>query len=141
VRVVLANGVFDPLHYGHVLHLRAARKFGDYLVVAVAADNTVNKGPRRPVFAASERADMLKELRCVTRVIIVSSAEEAIRLIKPNFYAKGLEYKGKGKLPEARLVRALGGRVVFTDTRVYSSTALLSHLCKSQASTGERTTS
>lgn len=71
---------------------------------------------------------MLRALRCVQRVLIVESGKDAIQQVAPAIYVKGREYRGR--LPEARLVKRMGGRVVFTDTPVYSSTKLLSHLCK-----------
>ena len=71
---------------------------------------------------------MLRALRCVDQVVI--SREDipygVIRQIRPNIYAKGKEYKGR--LPEQKLVEELGGQVVFTDTIVFSSTALLGWL-------------
>ena len=42
--VVLAHGVFDLVHMGHVRHLEAARREGDILIVTVTADAFVNKG-------------------------------------------------------------------------------------------------
>ncbi|MBT6911667.1 MAG: adenylyltransferase/cytidyltransferase family protein, partial [Rhodospirillaceae bacterium] len=48
--VVLAHGVFDLLHMGHVRHLEAARAEGDLLIVTLTADRYVNKGPGRPIF-------------------------------------------------------------------------------------------
>ena len=38
MKTALANGVFDLLHYGHVLHLQQARKMADKLVVSITAD-------------------------------------------------------------------------------------------------------
>lgn len=128
MRVVLTNGCFDIIHYGHLAHLLAAKALGDRIVVAVTADEFVNKGPGRPVFKESRRAEMLMALRCVDEVIISREAipYEVIRAVKPDIYAKGKEYDGR--LPEQSLVEELGGRVVFTDTEVYSSTALLGWL-------------
>ena len=51
--VVLAHGVFDLLHIGHIYHLQEARAAGDVLIVTLTADQHVNKGPGRPVFPAS----------------------------------------------------------------------------------------
>ncbi|MBD39258.1 MAG: cytidyltransferase, partial [Euryarchaeota archaeon] len=61
-KVVLAHGVFDLLHLGHVRHLEAARKLGDILIVTVTADKYVRKGPGRPVFPQGIRAEMLAAL-------------------------------------------------------------------------------
>ncbi len=120
---VLCLGCFDVLHYGHLRHLKAARALGDRLVVSVTADQNVNKGPGRPVFTHNERAEMLMALRIVDAVIVSRFPEEAINEIQPRIYCKGKEYEGR--LPEQALVESYGGRVIFTDEPVYSSTALL----------------
>ena len=43
LRVVLAGGVFDIIHPGHIHTLNAAKELGDVLVVVVATDNTAVK--------------------------------------------------------------------------------------------------
>jgi len=121
--IVLANGCFDPLHYGHLQYLKAAKALGGWLIVSVTRDHKVNKGPGRPIFGEQERAEMVRSLRCVDSVILVNHAVEAITLLKPDIYVKGSEYEGK--LPEQGLVEFYGGRVVFTKTPVYSSTKLI----------------
>lgn len=126
--VVLCCGCFDLLHYGHLLHLQAARALGDRLVVAVTADRFVGKGPGRPRFSDAQRAAMLKALRCVDNVIVSQAArpDDIIRTLRPEIYCKGADYKGQ-PLPERALVESLGGRVVFTETPKWSSTELLEH--------------
>lgn len=123
MRVVQAHGVFDILHYGHLLHLLQARALGDRLVVTITSDEHVNKGPGRPVFPSGKRAAMLSELRCVDEVRVMDSAEEAINAVKPSIYCKGQEYRGR--LPEQTLVESLGGKVIFTIGETHSSTALV----------------
>jgi len=128
VKTVLVNGCFDILHYGHLAHLKAAAALGHYLIVALTADEFVNKGPGRPVFSEDKRAELLRELRCVDEVIISRAprCDAIIQQVRPDIYAKGIEYKGK--LPEQALVESCGGVVMFTDTVVYSSTKLLGWL-------------
>src|SRR3990167_9824242 len=70
-RIVLCHGCFDPLHIGHVLHLEAAKRFGEILIVAITDDDYVNKGPRRPVFHVEHRRAMLEALRCVDATMVV----------------------------------------------------------------------
>ena len=123
VKLVFANGVFDPFHPGHLYHLEEAKEQGDFLLVGVAADKAVQKGPGRPLFNATERAAVLRALRIVDDVAIVEDVFEAIRTIKPDVYVKGQEYAGK--LKEQELVESLGGRVYFTQGPVYSSTKLI----------------
>lgn len=128
MKIVLCCGVFDIFHVGHLKHLKKAKSLGDYLVVAVTADEYVNKGDGRPVFTLKQRMEMLKSLRCVDQVVAshCKTPEKMIKRWRPHIYVKGDEYKGR--LPEQKLVEELGGRVVFTNEVVYSSTALCSIL-------------
>lgn len=114
VTVVLANGVFDFLHWGHLMHLQQARTFGDVLIVGVATDEHVYqmKGEGHPYFKLHQRMEMLRALSIVDDVQAASSAEEIIRRVKPHIYVKGLEYQGR--LKEQALVESFGGLVMFT---------------------------
>ena len=131
--VVLAHGVFDLVHMGHVRHLEAARAEGDILFVTVTPDQFVNKGPGRPVFPEHFRAEMLAALECVQGVAVNRwpSAENTIELIRPDVYVKGQDYAGQspditGKIsPERQAVEAHGGRIVFTDDITFSSSSLI----------------
>src|SRR5437879_8919299 len=84
--VVQAHGTFDLLHLGHVRHLEAARAFGDVLVVTLTADRFVNKGPARPVFTESLRAEMVAALHFVTYDAIAEAPDaiSALDAIRPN---------------------------------------------------------
>ena len=46
----LAHGVFDPFHYGHLLHLKKAKENCDILLVSLTSDKHVNKAPDRPYY-------------------------------------------------------------------------------------------
>ena len=113
-RVVLAGGCFDLLHAGHVAYLEAARELGDLLVVAVNGDDSVRalKGAGRPIVPAEDRARVVASLRCVDAVEVFeeSTPEAVIRRLRPDVFAKGGDYD-EANLPEAPLVRALGGTV------------------------------
>jgi rfaE bifunctional protein nucleotidyltransferase chain/domain len=132
-KVVLAHGVFDLLHMGHVRHLEEARSLGTCLMVTVTADQFVNKGPGRPAFTEPLRAEMLAALACVDWVAIneAPTAENAVRLIKPDIYVKGVEYSDEradvtGKIvSEREAVEHNGGRVVFTHDITFSSSELI----------------
>jgi rfaE bifunctional protein nucleotidyltransferase chain/domain len=122
-RVVFTNGHFDLLHVGHVRYLQAAQKFGDVLVVGVNDDvgTTARKGDGRPIIPAVERAELIAALHCVDVAVIFPglTADVPIALLKPAVYVKGGDYAmddaeeraGKTPLPEAPLVRSLGGIV------------------------------
>ena len=132
-KVVLAHGVFDLVHLGHVRHLEAAKKEGDILIVTITPDEFVNKGPGRPVFNANLRSEMLAALQCVDWVGINkwSSSELLIKMIKPDVYVKGSDYTNEGEditgkiKVEKDAVKNNGGKVIFTDEITFSSSSLI----------------
>jgi phosphoheptose isomerase len=118
-RVVWTNGVFDVLHVGHLESLRAARAFGDLLIVGVNGDESVraNKGPERPIFPIADRISMLAALDVVDAVVMFNDAtpERMLSALKPDVHCKGADYAPpNGKpIPEAKTVESYGGTVQF----------------------------
>ncbi|MCC6729669.1 MAG: D-glycero-beta-D-manno-heptose 1-phosphate adenylyltransferase [Chthonomonadales bacterium] len=114
-RIVFTNGCFDLLHIGHARYLTQARALGDALVVGLNSDASVRvlKGPSRPIVPEDERAEMLAHLECVSFVSIFDEPrpDDLIALVRPAIHVKGGDYRA-GELPEARVVRQHGGRVV-----------------------------
>lgn len=95
-RLVLTNGCFDLLHVGHVRYLGQAAAMGDFLVVAVNGDKSVQalKGPGRPLNSENDRAEILAALECVDFVTIFPElrATRVIEAVQPNVYVKGGDY-------------------------------------------------
>ena len=112
--IVFTNGCFDILHTGHVRYLTAAAEMGDFLVIGLNSDASVRrlKGEGRPVVPEADRAEVLDALRAVDIVTVFDepTAEELVRLVRPDVYAKGGDYS-LDALPEAKIVQAAGGRV------------------------------
>jgi rfaE bifunctional protein nucleotidyltransferase chain/domain len=128
--VVLCHGVFDLIHIGHIRYLEQARKLGDILVVTLTQDQYVNKGPHRPAFTESVRAEVLAALNCVDYVAINRwpTAVETIHLLKPDIYAKGAEFRDKPTeelLQEQQAVEAVGGEMCFIEDITSSSSTLI----------------
>ncbi|MBA3461271.1 MAG: SIS domain-containing protein [Deltaproteobacteria bacterium] len=113
-QVVWTNGVFDVFHIGHLESLRAARAFGDVLVVGVNDDASVrsNKGPDRPIFPCAERVAILAALEIVDAILVFgdSTPERVLAAVKPDVHVKGADYANKA-IPERSIVEAYGGRV------------------------------
>jgi len=132
-RVVLCHGVFDLLHVGHIRHFESAKQHGDILVVTLTPDRFVNKGPHRPAFSEALRAESLAALSCIDYVAINDQpmSIELIGLLKPHFYVKGADYKDADKdvtggiTLEQKAVESVGGKIVFTDDIVFSSSTLI----------------
>lgn len=112
--IVLANGVFDLLHVGHLRFLEGAKAEGDLLVVAVNADATVrrSKGPDRPILHQEERCALVAALGCVDFVALFheDTVEGVLRLLRPHVHAKGTDYETPEGVPEYAVQRSLGGR-------------------------------
>lgn len=132
-RIVFTNGVFDILHVGHVRYLQAARALGDLLIVGINSDASVQrlKGPTRPINPESERADVIAALRCVDGVCVFGEdrPDGLIEVVRPHIHAKGGDYVSPDALPEAPLVRRLGGEVVLLPLIAgRSTTRLINHI-------------
>jgi len=131
--VVHCHGVFDLMHPGHIKHFEAAKAQGDTLVVTVTPDKYVNKGPNRPVFNEHLRVESIASLQVVDYVAVNQwpTADETIRRLKPDVYAKGSDYAAPetditgGIYHEKDAVEQVGGRIHFTDEVTFSSTELI----------------
>ena len=89
---VMAQGVFDLLHLGHVHYLEKARELGDELVVVIASDKTVRDRKHEPITPQEMRREMVAALRCVDRAIIGSDGEDryvTVQKLKPDIIALG----------------------------------------------------
>lgn len=117
-RVVFTNGCFDIIHPGHVALLEAARSEGDVLVVGINSDRSVRelKGPARPVFPESERAENLLAMDAVDRVIVYDEPTplETIRRLLPDVLVKGADWALEDIVGRDVVVEK-GGRVVRVD--------------------------
>jgi rfaE bifunctional protein nucleotidyltransferase chain/domain len=115
-RIVSTNGCFDLLHVGHVRYLQFAKAQGDYLVVALNSDASVQglKGPSRPIVPQADRAELLAALACVDMVVLFDE-ETPLALLEamaPTVHVKGAQYTAE-TLPEAKALQALGTQLVF----------------------------
>ena len=99
-KIVLCHGVFDVLHHGHIKYFEEAKKSGDILVVSLTADEFVNKGPGRPYFNFKFRSETLEAIQTIDYICKskFDTSLEVIKLLKPDFYCKGMDYKIKKKI-------------------------------------------
>jgi cytidyltransferase-like protein len=131
--VVQCNGIFDLVHVGHIRHLESAREQGDILVVTVTADQAVNRGPGRPRFPIGFRLETLAALQFVDFVAENPwpSASDAIRVLKPDVYARGPDYEeelrgGATKDDEVVAIEEVGGRFFVTDDVSFTAASVVS---------------
>jgi FAD synthetase len=115
-KIVLASGVFDLLHFGHVKFLEEAKKAGgpnSELIVIVARDSTVEKTKgKRPIMSEDQRCSLVESLKVVDRALLgfeTLDIGEVIAEVKPDAIALGYDqeemarevrsYLEKNKLP------------------------------------------
>jgi rfaE bifunctional protein nucleotidyltransferase chain/domain len=113
-KVVFTNGCFDIIHPGHVSYLEAAKRRGDFLVVALDTDAAVRKlkGPTRPVNSLRSRLQVIAALESVDAVTWFEGGNPIpiIKRVRPDVLVKG----GDWKIPQilgSREVLGWGGRV------------------------------
>ncbi len=143
-KIVHCHGCFDLMHPGHIKYFQSAKRMGDCLVVTITPDIFVDKGPGRPVFNQTLRAESIAALECVDFVAVNKwpTAEETLRLLKPTYYVKGQEFEKledkTGKIQrEFAVVREVEAEMRFTHEIVFSSTELLSKYFKPRGSNDE----
>jgi cytidyltransferase-like protein len=121
------------LHFGHLRHFIEAKKSADILIVTITPDHFVNKGSDRPIFSQELRSELLSGLEVIDYVGINewASAVETIKLIKPNFFAKGNEYESLEQMvnplfdKERKALEIAGGKMIFTDEETSSSSKII----------------
>ncbi len=134
-KIVLCHGDFDNFHYGHLKYFESAKKFGNILIVSLTSDKYINKGLNRPIFNEKQRAEIISSLEIVDYVYIDYNltAEKIISNLKPDYFVKGSDYKDPKKdlsgniIKERKLVEKNGGKLVFTDEEVFSSSKIINH--------------
>ena len=93
-KIVLAGGVFDIIHPGHIHTLNAAKALADVLVVAIATDKTAQKMKKRqPLHNQELRRELVSCLSMVDKAIVGHEDDifETVRAIKPDIIVLGYD--------------------------------------------------
>jgi len=93
-KTVLAGGVFDIIHPGHIHTLNAAKALADVLVVAIATDKTAQKMKKRPPLHNQElRRELVSCLSMVDKAIVGHEDDifETVKAIKPDIIVLGYD--------------------------------------------------
>lgn len=92
---VMAVGVFDLLHAGHLHYLEQAKSLGSHLTVVVAHDDTVRIRKHEPVTNHELRRRMVEGLKPVDEAIIGNSPDvsifEILPVVDPDIIALGYD--------------------------------------------------
>ena len=104
---VMATGVFDLLHPGHLHFLTEARKLGDELVVVVARDQTARRLKHEPYVPEHVRREMVEALKPVDRAVLGSTTDiyQTVVDVRPDIIALGYNQVWNEREVEAECAR------------------------------------
>ncbi|MBL6890560.1 MAG: FAD synthase [Candidatus Poseidoniaceae archaeon] len=92
---IMAVGVFDLLHAGHLHYLEQAKALGQHLTVVIAHDDTVRIRKHEPVTNHDLRRRMVEGLKPVDDAIIGNPPEvpifDILPIVKPDIIALGYD--------------------------------------------------
>ncbi len=103
---VMATGVFDIIHLGHLHYLEESKKLGDELVVVVATDSTVRRRKHEPITPEKMRLELVSSMKPVDRAILGKESGdmyEIVREVKPDIITIGYDQPFKEKELEAEM--------------------------------------
>ena len=125
-RVTMIGGGFDPFHDGHIEYIAAGATLGPPVLCNVEPDSYV--ATKHPVLLPqAERIKVLDALRDVTYVHPSSASTEAVlEQLRPRYFVKGMDWKGRLPAVEQRICSEHRIEVVYVDTVINSSSALIS---------------
>lgn len=90
---VMASGVFDIIHTGHISYLEQARSHGDELVVVIACDDTVRRKKHEPITPEDMRVRIVGSLKPVDEAVLGKEGDifDTVREIGPDVIVLGFD--------------------------------------------------
>lgn len=91
MKKVITFGVFDYFHIGHLNLLEQAKELGDYLIVAVQEEESIQKYKKEAkiFYNTSDRVRLIKALRIVDEVVLYRDVDKDIQLYDFDIFAIG----------------------------------------------------
>lgn len=101
MKISVVSGGFDPIHSGHISYISSAKKYGDYLIIALNSDEWLANKKGKPFMPFLERKAILENFKDVDEVIGFEDDKKGS--------ATNALYKIKNKYPEAEITFCNGG--------------------------------
>lgn len=127
-------GTFDIIHPGHIYLLKEAKRYGDYLVVVIARDQTVRDvKEKKPINNENQRLKNIKKLNIADHVRLgyLDNRYQVIAEEKPDVIALGYDQKefvdnlANAVEDNVRIVRVSSYK-----PKIYHSSKLTNHIYK-----------
>ena len=110
MKISVVSGGFDPIHSGHISYINSAKKFGDYLIIALNSDDWLRKKKGKEFMPFEERKSVLENIKNVDEVLDfedddLGSCIKALEKIKAKFPDEEIIFcnggdRGKENIPE-----------------------------------------
>src|SRR3989338_10155426 len=127
-KTIMADGCFDPLHYGHIAYFKFAAGFGLPVLCNVETDRyIIDTKKRPPLLPETQRIQVIDAFKYITYTHLqTTTTSDVLRQLQPLKYIKGTDWKNK-ILPEDELetCKKYGIEIVYTKKNLDSSTALI----------------
>lgn len=114
MKKVITFGVFDYFHYGHLKLFERAKKYGDYLIVAVQDNDYIlkYKPTAKVLYSTEQRVEMVKALSIVDEVIVYDSVDNTIRKVDFDVFVRGEDQNSEWLLAASEYAESQGKEVV-----------------------------
>lgn len=133
--VAMVDGGFDPLHAGHIAYFQEAHALGVPLLCNVSADEWVER-KHPPLLAQGERGAVIDSIRWVDYVHLSrTTTADVLRALRPRYYVKGADWRGRLPNEEVEVCVDYGIEVVYLETVIDSSTAILERFVRETGGT------
>jgi len=97
-KIIITYGTFDMFHIGHLKLLQRIKNMGDKLIVGISTDEFNEKKGKKTIIPYKERAEIVKNIKCVDMIIPEKKWEQKIIDIDKynvSIFAMGDDWKGK----------------------------------------------
>ena len=101
MKITVVSGGFDPIHSGHISYINAAKKYGEYLIIALNSDEWLVAKKGKAFMPFMERKAILENLKSVDEVIDFADDDKGS--------AMNALHKVKDKYPDAKITFCNGG--------------------------------
>lgn len=117
IKVAIAGG-FDPLHKGHLHHIKKARELGDTLIVILGTDEMLINKKGYAFMNLENRLQIVSSIKGVDEVVIAvdtdGSCAETLRELKPDIFAKGGDRTPDNmNLKEIEVCQNIGCKIIY----------------------------
>ena len=128
-KIGYTQGVFDMFHIGHLNLIKHAKEYCEYLIVGVNSDELVKSYKHKtPVIQEDERAEIVRNIKCVDEVIIAHTLDKqiALNLFHFDVIFIGDDWKGNSRWEQTEIDFAKRGvdLIYLPHTDGISSTSL-----------------